>query len=184
MSNFLRKITRNKNKDYKVLYETELQNRKAYETRYKQIKEENIELQKGSGLAELRKTNIKLMEENHILTNDNKELNELVAKLRIELEDCCGFLEQEKEVTKILKERFEYIKFQSKWGIYNIEKEKIKNYDDEFIQERVNIELLYVYELILKIMENVGFGYPNKTTVKKIENYYLERSEHNGKQGN
>ena len=103
MSNFLRKITRNKNKDYKALYETELQNRKAYETRYKQIKEENIELQKGSGLAELRKTNIKLMEENHILTNDNKELNELVAKLRIELEDTKGFLEQEKQVTKSLK---------------------------------------------------------------------------------
>ena len=103
MSNFLRKIVRNKKKDYKVLYETELQNRKAYEARYKQIKEENIELQKGSGLAELRKTNIKLMEENHILTNDNKELNELVAKLRIELEDTKGFLEQEKQVTKALK---------------------------------------------------------------------------------
>ena len=103
MSNFLRKITRKEKKDYKALYETELKNRKAYETRYKQIKEENIELQKGSGLAELRKTNIKLMEENHILTNDNKELNELVTKLRIELEDCRGFLEQEKQVTKALK---------------------------------------------------------------------------------
>ena len=101
MSNFLRKITRSKN--YKELYEIELKNRKAYEARYKQIIEENIALQKGSGLAELRKTNIKLMEENHILTNDNKELNELVAKLRIELEDTKGFLEQEKEVTKALK---------------------------------------------------------------------------------
>ena len=103
MSNFLRKIVRNKKKDYKTLYETELKNRKAYETRYKQIKEENIELQKGSGLAELRKTNIKLMEEKHNLTNDNKELNELVAKLRIELEDTKNFLEQEKQVTKALK---------------------------------------------------------------------------------
>ena len=103
MSNFLRKIVRNKKKDYKTLYETELKNRKAYETRYKQIKEENIELQKGSGLAELRKTNVKLMEENHILTNDNKELNELVTKLRIELEDTKNFLEQEKQVTKALK---------------------------------------------------------------------------------
>ena len=103
MSNFLRKIVRNKKKDYKTLYETELKNRKAYETRYKQIKEENIELQKGSGLAELRKTNIKLMEEKHILTNDNKELNELVTKLRIELEDTKGFLEHEKQVTKALK---------------------------------------------------------------------------------
>ena len=103
MSNFLRKIVRNKKKDYKTLYETELKNRKAYETRYKQIKEENIELQKGSGLAELRKTNIKLMEENHNLTNDNKELNELVTKLRIELEDIKNFLEQEKQATKALK---------------------------------------------------------------------------------
>ena len=103
MSNFLRKIVRNKKKDYKTLYETELKNRKAYETRYKQIKEEYIELQKGSGLAELRKTNIKLMEEKHNLTNDNKELNELVAKLRIELEDTKNFLEQEKQVTKALK---------------------------------------------------------------------------------
>lgn len=104
MSNFLRKIVRNKKKDYKALYEIELKNRKAYETRYKQIKEENIELQKGSGLAELRKANIKLMEENHILTNDNKELNELIAKLRIELEDCRGFLKQEKEVSYALRQ--------------------------------------------------------------------------------
>ena len=100
MSNFLRKIS---SKKYKELYETELKNRKAYETRYKQIKEENIELQKGSGLAELRKTNINLMTENHILEKDNKELNELVAKLRIELEDTKGFLEQEKAVTKALR---------------------------------------------------------------------------------
>lgn len=103
MSNFLRKIARKEKKDYKALYETELQNRKAYETRYKQIKEENIELQKGSGLAELRKINIKLIEENYILTNENKELNEMVAKLRIELEDAKSFLEQEKQVTKALK---------------------------------------------------------------------------------
>lgn len=96
MSNFLRKIVRNKKKDYKTLYETELKNRKAYETRYKQIKEENIELQKGSGLAELRKENMQLKQR-------NAELNATVANLRIELGDTKGFLEQEKEVTKALK---------------------------------------------------------------------------------
>ena len=100
MSNFLRKIS---SKKYKELYETELRNRKAYEERYKQIHEQYVELQKESGLAELRKTNINLITENHILEKDNKELNELVAKLRIELEDTKGFLEQEKEVTKALK---------------------------------------------------------------------------------
>ena len=96
MSNFLRKISRKEKKDYKTLYETELKNRKAYETRYKQIKEENIELQKGSGLAELRKENMQLKQM-------NAELNATVADIRIELGDCRGFLEQEKEVTKALK---------------------------------------------------------------------------------
>lgn len=39
---------------YKQLYEIELNNRKMYEKRYKEICEENIEIQKGSELPKLR----------------------------------------------------------------------------------------------------------------------------------
>jgi hypothetical protein len=119
MSNFLRKIARKEKKDYKTLYETELQNRKAYETRYKQIKEENIELQKSSGLAELRKINNKLISENYVLTNDNKSLNKLVVSLRIELEDTKEFLKQEKEVSKALRKERTQLRKEIKNGNKN-----------------------------------------------------------------
>lgn len=79
-----KKIEKNK---YKTLYETELHNRKMYEKRYKEVIQENIELQKSTGIAELRKE---------------------IAKLKLELEDTKGFLEQERQAKEqLLKEREE-----------------------------------------------------------------------------
>ena len=84
MGSLAKKIEKNK---YKTLYETELHNRKMYEKRYKEVYEENIELQKSTGLADLRKE---------------------IAKLKLELEDTKGFLEQERQAKEeLLKEREE-----------------------------------------------------------------------------
>ena len=70
---------------YKKLYEIEKNNRQMYEKRYKEVYEENIELQKSTGLAELRKE---------------------IARLKLELEDTQGFLAQEKQAKEaLLKER-------------------------------------------------------------------------------
>ena len=72
---------------YKKLYEIEKNNRKLYEKRYKEIYEENLKLQESTGIAELRKEN---------------------TKLKLELEDTLGFLEQEKQAKEfLLKEREE-----------------------------------------------------------------------------
>ena len=70
MSNFLSKFRKENKKDYKTLYETELNNRKLIELRYKELKKENIELQKGTGLAELRVKFNKALDE--IENNDEK----------------------------------------------------------------------------------------------------------------
>lgn len=79
MSNFLRKFRKEK-KDYKTLYETELNNRKIIELRYKELKNENIELQKGTGLAELRVKFNKALDEIEMLRKDR-------AKLYVQRED-------------------------------------------------------------------------------------------------
>lgn len=60
-------------KNYKNLYNVELHNRKIYEERYKELYDENIKLQ------------------------------ELVAQLKIELEDLGGFYIQEKECSEALR---------------------------------------------------------------------------------
>jgi len=84
MGSLAKKIEKNK---YKTLYETELHNRKMYEQRYKEIYDKYIELQKSTGMAELRKE---------------------IAKLKLELEDTKGFLEQERQAKEeLLKEREE-----------------------------------------------------------------------------
>ena len=77
MSNFLSKF---KKPNYKELYEIELNNRKLYEKRYNEIKKENVELQKSSGIAEIRK---KL----EMAINEIAFLKEDRAKLYIQLED-------------------------------------------------------------------------------------------------
>lgn len=55
MSSIISKRKRKESKlTYKQLYEIELHNRKMYEKRYKEICEENIKIQEGSELPELR----------------------------------------------------------------------------------------------------------------------------------
>lgn len=84
---------------YKELYNIELNNRKLYERRYNEIKKINEELQKSTGLAELRKENLELANEVLDLKIEN-------AKLKIELEDTNGFLQQEKRAKEyLLRER-------------------------------------------------------------------------------
>lgn len=74
MSNFLSKFRKESKKDYKTLYETELNNRKLIELRYKELKKENIELQKGTGLAELRVKFSKAIDEIEMLKKDRATL--------------------------------------------------------------------------------------------------------------
>ena len=77
-------ISRAEKKDerlkYKNLYESELHNRKMYEQRYRIIEKQYQELQKESGIAELRKENMKLQEELAFVKEDR-------AKLYVQLED-------------------------------------------------------------------------------------------------
>ena len=73
MSNFLSRFRKEK-KDYKTLYETELNNRKLIELRYKELKKENIELQKETGLAELRVKFSKAIDEIEMLRKDRATL--------------------------------------------------------------------------------------------------------------
>ena len=68
-------------KNWKGLYNTEKNNRKLYEERYKKIYDENIEYQKAI-----------------------KELKYKLTKARIDLEDCRGFLQQEKQVSYALRQ--------------------------------------------------------------------------------
>ena len=74
MSNFLSKFRKENKKDYKTLYETELNNRKLIELRYKELKKENIELQKETGLAELRVKFSKAIDEIEMLRKDRATL--------------------------------------------------------------------------------------------------------------
>lgn len=113
MGSLARKFNRKQNKvDYKTLYETELNNRKLFEQRYKEIHDKYVELQRGSGIAELRKENAKLVVENDFLKanaealykEENKKLKEEIAKLKIELEDLKGFKQQDEQCIKALKE--------------------------------------------------------------------------------
>ena len=108
-----KKDKKQEQKDYKTLYETELNNRKLYEQRYKEIHRKYIELQNSSGIAELRKENLKLTVENDFLKDNAeklyqdkiKQLKEENARLRIELEDLKGFKEQDEQYIKALKEK-------------------------------------------------------------------------------
>ena len=75
-------------KNWKKLYQTEYNNRKLYEKRYREVKLENEELQKKTGVAKLRK--------------EIRMLKELNAKLYLELEDTKGFLAQEKQAKEVL----------------------------------------------------------------------------------
>lgn len=80
MSNFFKKYRREEKKDYKTLYETEVKNRKMYEKRYREIEKAYQELQKESGIAELRVKLTNAVEELAFVKEDR-------AKLYVELED-------------------------------------------------------------------------------------------------
>lgn len=90
MSNLLKKIERNK---YKNLYETEVKNRKMYEKRYREIEKAYQELQKESGIAELRVKLTNAVEELAFVKEDR-------AKLYVELEDTINELEIERNKNK------------------------------------------------------------------------------------
>lgn len=110
MSNMFTKIIKKK-KNYKTLYETEVENRKLYETRYRELHREYVKLQKESGIAELRKDNLALQKENEFLKenaknlfrDENKKLKEENARLRIELDDLKGFKQQDEQCIIALK---------------------------------------------------------------------------------
>lgn len=68
-------------KNWKGLYKIEENNRKLYEQRYKTIYEENIKYQK-----------------------QIKDLKYRLTKTRFDLEDCRGFLKQEKDVSYALRQ--------------------------------------------------------------------------------
>jgi chromosome segregation ATPase len=86
---------------YKKLYKIELENRKKYEKRYKEIKKFNEELQKSTGFAELNK---KLND----TLQDLQDYKVSHTALAIELEDTQGFLRQERQAKEeLLKQRTE-----------------------------------------------------------------------------
>lgn len=88
---------------YKKLYELEVENRKKYEKRYREIKKFNEDLQKSSGFAELNK---KINE----LSQENYELKMIKTSLAIELEDTIGFKKQETEAKEALKKQVKELK--------------------------------------------------------------------------
>ena len=86
-------------KNWKKLYQTEYNNRKLYEKRYREVKLENEELQKKAGLAKLRKENMELRQQ--IL-----DLKIQKTDLLIQLDDLKGFYKQEKQAKEeLLRQR-------------------------------------------------------------------------------
>lgn len=86
-------------KNWKKLYQAEYNNRKLYEKRYREVKLENEELQKKTGLAKLRKENMELRQE--IL-----DLKIQKTDLLIQLDDLKGFYRQEKQAKEeLLRQR-------------------------------------------------------------------------------
>jgi hypothetical protein len=89
----LRKFRKEKEPNYKELYEIEMQNRKLYEKRYREIEKQYRDLQKESGIAELRVKLTNAVEELAFVKEDR-------AKLYIELEDTRNELELERNKNK------------------------------------------------------------------------------------
>lgn len=81
---------------YKDLYETEKNNRKMYEKRYREIEQKYRDLQKNKGIGDMRKELMKLKDANY-------ELKAQVAQLKFDMEDLRGFYEQEKAAKEYLK---------------------------------------------------------------------------------
>lgn len=93
MSNILRRFKREEKKDYKELYEIELNNRKKYEQRYREKCRDYISLQKEKGIGELKKALMQITDERDFLKEDR-------AKLYVELEDIRNELNILKEANK------------------------------------------------------------------------------------
>ena len=86
-------------KNYKNLYLTELNNRKMYEKRYRELEKQYRDLQKSKGLGEMRKSISKLKDTNY-------ELKVQITQLKLDLEELKGFYNQEKQAKEyLLKER-------------------------------------------------------------------------------
>lgn len=84
-------------KNYKKLYQTELNNRKILEEARRELSKD---------CKEYQIENQELTAENASLTHELQKLKENYAKVRIELEDTQAYLEQEKQVsTALRKER-------------------------------------------------------------------------------
>ena len=81
---------------YKDLYETELNNRKMYEKRYREVEQKYRDLQKNKGIGEMRKELMRLKDIEY-------ELKAQVAQLKFDLEDIKGFYQQEKTAKEYLK---------------------------------------------------------------------------------
>ena len=95
MSNFLKRIGKEK-KNYKELYEIEVENRKKYEKRYREKCKDYIALQEEKGLPELKKSLMELSDERDILKEDR-------ARLYVQLEDARNeikILEAKKKTTR------------------------------------------------------------------------------------
>jgi len=83
-------------KNYKKLYKIEVENRKKYEQRYREVKKMNEDLQVSTGFAEMNKKINELKQENY-------ELKMIRTRIAIELEDTIGFKEQETKAKEYLK---------------------------------------------------------------------------------
>ena len=88
MSSFLKKFGKEK-KNYKELYEIELNNRQKYEKRYREKCRDYITLQKEKGLPELKQALMQITDERDFLKEDR-------ARLYVELEDLRNQIKLEK----------------------------------------------------------------------------------------
>lgn len=123
MSSIVSKRKRKESKlTYKQLYEIELNNRKMYEKRYKEICEENIKIQEGSELPELRLK---------------------IRQLSAELEDMTVFKMQE----SIAKETLLYRQKEIKEYINKLENKVVeKEYIEKVLNGDLDDELKEKYE--------------------------------------
>ena len=88
MSSFLKKFGKEK-KNYKELYEIELNNRQKYEKRYREKCRDYIALKKEKGLPELKQALMQITDERDFLKEDR-------ARLYVELEDLRNQIKLEK----------------------------------------------------------------------------------------
>lgn len=98
-----RKRSKESKLSYKELYEIELNNRKLIENRYNELKKENIELQKGTGIADLRKVNEELVNSISKLEEEIAFLKEDRAKVYLQKEDAINELNMLKSKKKGVK---------------------------------------------------------------------------------